>query len=473
LQRQLGTGKKSTTYAGLGIDRGLAVGLRAKLAAITGYANSISQVGVRTSVQQTALSQIASLSNTVKSATFSQKFDLDGSGQTSTQRSAMAQLDHILAALNTPAGDRYLFSGRAGDKPATDTLDHILNGDGARAGLKQMIAERNQADLGSNGLGRLEIPAAAGSVVAIAEETPPTVFGMKLASATPLNGATVTGPTGSPAGVTVNFTSNPNPGDAITFAFNLPDGSKEELTLTATANSPPGPGEFTIDASPANTAANFQAALSGAVQKLAATSLSASSAMAATNNFFNVDAGQPPMRVNGPPFDSATSLIAGTPGNTVTWYTGEMGTDLARGTAVAKVDDALTVSYGARANEQAIRSTIANIAVYAVTTFSASAPNDKDRFTALSQRVGGGLSPQNGQQKIQDIQAELAFVQATMNDAKERQQESKNMLETMLQGIEQAPQEEVAAQILMLQTRLQASLQTTAMLYQLSIVNYL
>ena len=81
LQRQLGTGKKSTTYAGLGIDRGLAVGLRAKLAAITGYSNSISQVGVRTSVQQTALSQIASLSNTVKSATFSQKFDLDGAAR--------------------------------------------------------------------------------------------------------------------------------------------------------------------------------------------------------------------------------------------------------------------------------------------------------------------------------------------------------------------------------------------------------
>ena len=194
--------------------------------------------------------------------------------------------------------------------------------------------------------------------------------------------------------------------------------------------------------------------------------------MAATNNFFNVDAGQPPMRVNGPPFDSATSLIAGTAANTVTWYTGEMGTDLARGTAVAKVDDALTVSYGARANEQAIRSTIANIAVYAVTTFSASAPNDKDRFPRCRSASAGDCR-QNGQQKIQDIQAELAFGQTTMNDAKERQQESKKMLGTMLQGIEQAPQEEVAAQILMLQTRLQASLQTTAMLYQLSIVNYL
>ena len=162
LQRQLGTGKKSTTYAGLGIDRGLAVGLRAKLAAITGYANSSTQVGVRISMQQTALSQIRTIGSTVKSATFTQPFEIDSSGQTSTQRAAKAQLDQILGALNTPAGDRYLFSGRAGDKPATDTLDHILNGDGARAGLKQVIAERNQADLGSSGLGRLRDSAGGG-----------------------------------------------------------------------------------------------------------------------------------------------------------------------------------------------------------------------------------------------------------------------------------------------------------------------
>jgi len=473
LQRQLGTGKKSTTYAGLGIDRGLAVGLRAKLAAITGYADSGTQVGVRISLQQTVLSQIQSIGNTVKSATRTQPFDLDGSGQTATQRAAKAQLDQILGALNTPAGDRYLFSGRAGDKPATDTLDHILNGDGARAGLKQVIAERNQADLGSNGLGRLQIPAAAGSAVTISEETPPTVFGMKLASVTPLNGATVTGPTGSPASVTVNFTGNPTPGDAITIAFNLPDGSQEQLTLTATTNSPPGPGEFTIDTLPANTAANFQVALSGAVQKLAATSVSAASTMAAANNFFNVDAGQPPMRVDGPPFDSATSLIAGTQTNTVTWYTGEMGTDLARGTAVAKVDDALTVSYGARANEQAIRSTIKNIAVYATMTFSAGDTNAKDRYAELSERVGNAFAVPNGQQRIQDIQTELAFAQTTMKDAAQRQEQRKTMLQDLLEGIEQRPQEEVAAEILALQTRLEASLQTTSILYRLSIVNYL
>jgi flagellar hook-associated protein 3 FlgL len=473
LQRQLGTGQKSTSYAGLGIDRGLAVGLRAKLAALNGYSDSITQIGVRVGVQQTALSQIAELGSTVKSAAFTQQFDLDATGQTATQRAAASQLDQMLGLLNAPAGDRYLFSGRAGDKPATDTLDHILNGDGARAGLKQVITERNQADLGANGMGRLQIPPASGSQVSITEETPPTVFGMKLASVSSLNGATVTGPIGSPAGATVNFTSNPNPGDSITIGFTMPDGSAEQLTLKATTNSTPGPGEFTIGSSPANAAVNFQAALSGAVQKLAATSLSAASAMAAANNFFNVDAGQPPMRVAGPPFDSASSLVAGTSSNTVTWYTGEMGNDPARGTAGAKVDDALTVSYGVRANEQAIRSTIASVALYAVTKFSASNPNEPDRFAALAQRVGNGLDPQNGQQKIQDIQAELAFAQTTMTDAKQRQQQSQGMLQTMLDGIEQAPQEEVGAQILALQTRLQASLQTTAMLYRLSILNYI
>ena len=312
----------------------------------------------------------------------------------------------------------------------------------------------------------------AGSQVNLSEEAPPTVFGMKLASVSALNGATVTGPSGSPASVGVNFTGAPNPGDAITFGFNLPDGTTQQLTLTATNSSPPAAGEFTIGANVNATAANLQASLTTAVQKLAATSLSAASAIAASDNFFNVDAGQPPMRVAGPPL-TATALIAGTAANTVTWYTGEMGTDSARGTAVAKVDDALSVSYGARANEQAIRSTIANIAVYATATFAASDPNAKDRFNALSERVGNALTAPNGQQKIQDIQAELAFAQTTMKNATQRQQQRRLTLENLLQGIEQAPQDQVAAQILALQTRLQASLQTTATLYKLSIINYL
>ena len=334
------------------------------------------------------------------------------------------------------------------------------------------MAERNQADLGADGLGRLVIPAASGTQVGISEEMPPTVFGMKLAGVTALNGATVTGPTGSPAAITVDVTSNPNPGDAITFSFTLPDGTTDKIALTATTDAPPAAGEFTIGSTPAQTATNLQAALTTSVGKLAATSLSAASAVAAAHMFFDVTAGQPPMRVAGSPF-TATALTAGTASNTVTWYTGEMGIDLARGTANAKVDDALSVSYGARANEGAIRSTIENIAVYAAMTFSPTDANAQERFTAMSQRIGSALAETNGQQSLQDIQAELSFAQTTMVDAKERQQQRKLMLEDLLQGIEQAPQEEVAAQILALQTRLQASLQTTAMLYQMSIVQYL
>ncbi len=43
----------------------------------------------------------------------------------------------------------------------------------------------------------------------------------------------------------------------------------------------------------------------------------------------------------------------------------------------------------------------------------------------------------------------------------------------MLEQIEGVSNEEVAAQILALQTRLQASLQTTSLLFQISLVNYL
>ena len=56
--------------------------------------------------------------------------------------------------LNTGADGRYLFSGRSVTQVPVDTTEHILNGDGLKAGLKQLIEERRQADLGASGLGR-------------------------------------------------------------------------------------------------------------------------------------------------------------------------------------------------------------------------------------------------------------------------------------------------------------------------------
>ena len=684
LQRQLGTGAKSTTYAGLGIDRGLTIGLRSQLSAMTGYASAVDTIGVRMNLQQAALTNIASIASTVKSATQTQ-FTIDTTGQTATQRNASTQLDVILGQLNTQAGNTYLFSGRASEKPATASLDLIMNGDVSRAGFKQVLAQRNQADLGANGLGRLVFPpitsspatltgtgatlapdaaatatgsqnlggpytsaggtltingtnvtinpgdditailtainnptvvaatgvtatapggnltltsadadtavdltgttgslitefgipvgptaptnlltqgaatagqtltitvganppltvtfgtnqsavppevatlaelnsalgtlsggtasvnpangnitiaaanttdsiavsgnataanfgltaasAAPSNVVGLSEDVAGSPFGFKLAAInTTVTGAVTTGPTGTPAAVSVNFQQQPSAGQTVNYAFSLPDGTTETLALTATDSTSPGPGEFTIGASLAATTSSFQTALNTAVGKLAATSLSAASSMAAANDFFDVDVGQPPMRVAGPPYDTATALVAGTPADTVTWYTGEMGTDSARGTAVAKVDDSLTVAYGARANESAITTAIKNIAVYAATTYSVSDPNAADRYSAVNGRVATGLAGSNGQQSIQDIESEVAYAQSTTKSASDRQQQKQTTLENMLQGIEQVTPDQVASQILAIQTQLQASLQTTAMLYKLSIINYL
>jgi flagellin-like hook-associated protein FlgL len=475
LQRQLGSGMKSVTYAGIGLDRGLTVGLRSQLSAIGSYRDTITMIGVRLDVAQTALGRMDALSNDVKRATQLAPFDLDDSGQTTGQQNARLQLHEMLGMLNTRAGERYLFSGRAGDQPAVETMEHILDGDGLRAGFKQVVAERRLADLGANGLGRLAIPAAVGNVVTVSEEPVGSPFGFKLAGvASTLTNAAVAGPAGAPPAISVDFTGgNPNAGETIKLSFTLPDGSSEAVTLTATTAMPAGPNEFTIAAATGDTAINLQAALATAVGQLAGTALSAASAVAAAEDFFDVDGANPPRRVDGPPFDTATALVAGTPADTVTWYTGEAGSDPARSTAVARADQAVTVAYGMRANEQGLRLSVQNIAVFAALTFSATDPAAADKYRAVANRVGSGLTETPGQQKINDLASDLAGAQVTLGAAKDRHIQTQSMLTDLLDHIQGVPVEEVGAQILALQTRLQASLQTTAMLFQTSLVNYI
>ena len=75
LQRQLGTGKKSDTYAGLGLDRGLAVGLRSRLSALEAFRSSITNVDVRLDLAQTSLGRLGDIGRTVKSAAFQSSID--------------------------------------------------------------------------------------------------------------------------------------------------------------------------------------------------------------------------------------------------------------------------------------------------------------------------------------------------------------------------------------------------------------
>lgn len=473
LQRQLGTGKKANSYATLGLDRGLTVGLRANLSAMAGYHQTITEVDVRLNLAATALSQINSISRGAKSTVMQSQFALTNGNQTPDQRAAYIQFDQLLSVLNTSTGGRYLFAGRGVDQPAVAAADHILDGEGTRAGLKQIIEERRLADVGASGLGRLIVTTPSATEVGL-DEDGISPFGFKLAGVvTGMAGATTSGPTGSPASLSVDLGLNPNAGETVRFTFTLPDGSTEDLTLTATNSLTPGANEFTIGGSSAVTATNLQAALTQSLTTFAATALSAASALAAGNDFFNVDDANLPQRVDGPPFDTATALIDGTAANTANWYIGEAGSDGPRSTAVARVDQSLSLSYGMRANEQGLRIVAQSIAVFAAMTYSASDPDAEARYAAVKQRVTAAIEGQSGTQKVADIEGDIAAVHNALQSAKDRHLQTKSTLEQLLQQVEGAPTEEVAAKILALQTSLQATLQTTAMLLRTNLLEYI
>jgi flagellar hook-associated protein 3 FlgL len=469
LSQELGTGQASQTYAGLGSQAGLALSLGLQLSALGAYSTTATTVGTTLTLAQSVLTQLGDAGTSVQQAVNQQNaFSLDNNGQTATQQSAASYLDQILSLLNTQAGDNYMFSGSALNQPSVASTSDILNGSGAQAGLTQVISERLQADEGTGSLGRLTIGGTAPSVTLSSDGSP---FGFKLASVNSnLTGATVSG---SPPSISVALGSNPNSGDTIAFGLTLPDGSSQTLTLQATTASSPAAGQFTIGASANATATNLQAALTSAVSNLAQTALPAASAIAAANNFFSSD---PPQRVDpGSPanFATATSLQNGTTANTVFWYTGENGSTPALQSATAQVGPTMTIAYGMRANEQAISTLVANVAVLAATTYSASDPNAQTSYQALSQSVAANLDGAPGTQTITDIEANLANAQTTVANATTLNTQTQNTVQNMLQGIEGVDQNKIGEDILTLQNNLSASMSVTARLAQLSLVNYL
>jgi flagellar hook-associated protein 3 FlgL len=77
----------------------------------------------------------------------------------------------------------------------------------------------------------------------------------------------------------------------------------------------------------------------------------------------------------------------------------------------------MTIAYGMRANEQAISTLVANVAVLAATTYSASDPNARTSYRDLSQSVAANLDGKAGTQTITDIEANLANAQTTVANA--------------------------------------------------------
>ncbi|MBN9363600.1 MULTISPECIES: hypothetical protein [unclassified Devosia] len=471
LQTQLATGDKASTLAEMGSDRYFDLALRQRMARMDGYQQSISTVNLRLEVLDTVMSRLDKIESDARAGAVS------GGGTTginfqTTPTLAASRFDEVMTLLNTDIAGRYMFGGNRTDSKPVSTPSDLMNGVGARAGFKQVVGERKLADLGADHLGRLSVSTATDTVT-LGEQS--TVFGMKLSgvNTTSANIAVTAPGGGPPPALTVQFgTPLPAAGDKVQVSFTLPDGTEEQIVLTATTGTP-GVGEFQIGADADTTAASFGTALTSSVKHLAETKMVSASAYAAAGNFFNGQ-GQQVMRVDGPPFDSATGLIAGTTANTMLWYNGEDSAD-PRNTVTARVGEGTTVGYGVQANESGFLNLIQTLAAVAVQDFPDSDPTSEERYTSMMSRNAARLADTKDNQpgSLAAITVELGLAQSTTGAVAERHTAHSAQLGNMLEQIEAAPTETIAMEILALKTRLEASYQTTALLSQLSLVNYM
>src|SRR5215469_6800805 len=157
LSTELSTGLKSTNYAGMGTSEGFAIAARSQLANISAFSTTMTNVNTDINAANTALQSFSTTVGQVQSNASSSPQNLTSTGQTIGQQNANSELSALVGMLNTQVGTRYLFSGTAINTQAVASADDILNGTPTQAGLKQVIQERQQADLGANGMGRVTV----------------------------------------------------------------------------------------------------------------------------------------------------------------------------------------------------------------------------------------------------------------------------------------------------------------------------
>lgn len=501
LQRQLGTGKKSETYGGLGADRGFSLAFRSSLSQIDAWQQNIAVVSTRISIIETSLTGMHNTASSVKTALQPNDFTLS-SGRTYGQISAADGLNAVVSMLNANDGSRYVFGGRKTATPPVLDPIRFMNGEGAKDGFKTVLLERMQADLGAAGASPEQNPAATGRVVLSGAGSDPVTltedgthsFGLKIGGLTgAIDGVAASLTPGPPASVSLaSAAGNAMPGQSLTLSFTLPDGTTELMTLQAVAADADNltPGQFRVGANATESLANLRASLATELDSLVHTKLAAASAVKAGEDFFRGETD--PVALAGPPaieYGAPLRLVPGLSGTmsdavaydslansearTLRWYQGDRTTSPARTTATAEIDSAQTVSYGVRASEDALRSTVQYLAVASAMTFSSADPHALARYQSLTPRVSAGLSMENSPQSVQSILIEISAASTASNSAKGRHTDSYSMLKNLLGDIEDVDPNEIAVFMLAMKTSLEASYQTTSMLSQLSLLKYI
>src|SRR5882757_5682209 len=105
LQSQLTTEKKSTSYAGMGVNEGFAIAARSQLASISAFTDTMGNINTSINLANTALQGMIAIGGTVQNSANSSPQTLNSTGQTVAQQTATSQLSSMLEILNMQGGD--------------------------------------------------------------------------------------------------------------------------------------------------------------------------------------------------------------------------------------------------------------------------------------------------------------------------------------------------------------------------------
>ena len=276
--------------------------------------------------------------------------------------------------------------------------------------------------MAAQGLGRLTV-ASATDTVTLTEKAPVSAnhgFQISGVSADTANIDT-TYTAADPSSVAVKFNSVPAAGEAVDVTLTDPSGVSRTVTLTAVTGKA-GPGQFAIGADVNATAANFSAALTSSLNEAAA-------------------------NAQGNPRQSVT----------------------------AQVDDSTRVPYGIEANETGFLRMMRTLSSLSVETYPDGDSSSKDRFDTMARRQQAELSEAHNSESgsIEIVTMELAVAHNALDNSAKRHTDYKAQLDNLLSDVETVSKEDVAMEIMALQTRLQASYQVTSMVSKLSLVNFL
>jgi flagellin-like hook-associated protein FlgL len=312
----------------------------------------------------------------------------------------------------------------AGGNPATATALRV-----ADESDTIMWYQGQSPAVAAEGLGRMQI-GTTGDTVTLSGDFPLSDnYGFKITgvSADTANIDTTYTAATATEGSTVSFQFDAAlaPNEAVNVTLAEPGGGTRTLTLTAVSGKA-GAGQFSIGSDANETAANFAKAL-----KLVATE----AAIAAEGN--------------------------------------------PRATVTSQIDDTTRVAYGIEANESGLLRLMRSQASMAVENFldtdAGTEADSKARYDAMARRQQLQLSESHNSERgsIEILTMELAIARNSLKSATTRHTDYKAQLDNLLSDVETVSKEDVAMEILALQTRLQASYQVTSMVSQLSLSKYM